>query len=171
MASTNQDCLLFLAWLISAFLILIGLSDPADFPAAISNFITGGLLGRFEQLLRAGISEFSLSTTISPPKSAHLSAIELFWLNFDFCFGVFWTSFFIILAGVFWSFAGVFCFMEVPNLCVLVSESCFVQLVVVVIFLVDVDVVDKADQGGGGSFSILDLVAALAWVGRVYMNI
>ena len=61
--------------------------------------------------------------------------------------------------------------MEVPNLRVLVSESCFVQLLVVVIFLVDVDVVDKADHGGGGSCSILDLVATLAWVGRVYMSV
>ena len=61
--------------------------------------------------------------------------------------------------------------MEVPNLCVLVSEGCFVQLVVVVMFLVVVDVVDKADIVGGGSCSILDLVAALAWVGRVYMTV
>ena len=73
------------------------------------------------------------------------------------------------MAGVLWSLAGVFCFILVPNLCVLVSDGFVVQLVVVVVFLDDVDVVGKADFGGNVSCSILGSVVPWAGVGRVYM--
>ena len=76
------------------------------------------------------------------------------------------------MAGVLWTLAGVFCFILVPNLCVLVSEGFVVQLVVVVVvvvFLDDVDVVGKADFGGNDSCSILGSVVPWAGVGRVYM--
>ena len=88
------------------------------------------------------------------------------WLNFDFFWVLFSTSF-INLAGVLWSFAGVFrCLIVVPNLCVFISEG-FIQLVVVVVValvLDGVDLVGKADFGCKVSCIILDYVEPWAGV-------